>query len=94
VANNFIAVDQRTRLGGNAMAGAQNLRWAQDVLQALKIAMDNMIAASDYTVVETQFGLPAGKGQTFYNLIAGTITDLTVSTNVPQLLAWLATCRS
>jgi 7,8-dihydro-6-hydroxymethylpterin-pyrophosphokinase len=94
VANNFIAVDQRTRLGGNAMAGAQNLRWAQDVLQALKIAMDNMITGTDYSVVATQFGVDPLKAQTFYNLVAGTITDLTTSTNIPQLLAWLATCRS
>jgi hypothetical protein len=81
MANNFIAVDQTKRLGGNAMQAAQNLRWAQDQLSALKIAMDNMIAASDYSVVEAQFGLPANKGQTFYT--GGGLTWNPVETQGP-----------
>lgn len=94
MANNFIGVNLGVRLGGQLVAGSQNLRWSLDVLSALKTAMDNMINVSDYTTVEAQFGVPTGKGQILYNLVAGSITDMNASANVTQLLAFLATCRT
>lgn len=43
--------------------------------EKVKAAMDTMIDASDYTLLETKFGLGAGDGSTVYNLIAGLVAQ-------------------
>ena len=47
----------------------------------IKYLMDNMIAGSDYTQLETRFGLPTGQGQTVYNLVAGAWAQLGLNDN-------------
>lgn len=93
MANNFIGINLGTRLGSSLMSGSQNLNWSIDVLTSLKAAMDNMVAGADYSIVEAQFGIPAGKGQILYNLVAGAVADMNASANITQLLGFLAICR-
>jgi hypothetical protein len=47
--------------------------------------MDKMIDGTDYTAIETYYKLPAGTGQTVYNLVAGAVTDI-ASANLLQLV--------
>ena len=44
--------------------------------------------STDYTAVEAQYGLPAGKGQTAYNLVVGARSAIDVSA-VRQMIDWL-----
>lgn len=92
-ANNFIQVDITKRLGATGVNAITQLAYSRDTLALLKNDMDNQINGTDYSVVEAQFGLPTGKGQTFYNLVAGAVTDINASANVTQLIYWTGTAR-
>lgn len=88
MATTFIAINAGQRLGASARQAVDQLRQAKEALAKLKTIMDTQVDVADYSLVESQFGLQAGKGQTFYNLIAGANTDIGASSNVTQLLNW------
>jgi hypothetical protein len=92
MATTFISIDTTKRLGGQARGAVDQLQAAKQALAKLKAIMDTQIdlapSPADYSLVESQFGLQAGKGQTFYNLVAGVNSDVGASSNVTQLLNW------
>ncbi len=53
-----------------------NLRNARDRLNYAKAVMETCIDSGDYSLVEEIFGVPTGQGETFYNLLAGLVSDL------------------
>ncbi len=87
MATTFIQINTGMRLGSLDRQAIDQLRSAREALAKLKAIMDTQIDVSDYSLVESQHGLQTGKGQTFYNLIAGANTDLATS-NITQLLNW------
>src|SRR5262245_58562252 len=95
MAQNHIAINQAA--GAFAADLAQALRQivgAQERLTFLKAKMDQMIAGADYTMVESNFGLAAGKGQQVYNLVAGSLVAMNAGApandaNLQQLLSWV-----
>ena len=91
MANNFIGIDTTKRLGAVTYNTATQLADARDRLVQLKNDMDNMVDGADYSVIATQFGV--ANGQTLYNLVAGAASALTSSSDLTNLLNWLAVAR-
>jgi hypothetical protein len=88
MATTFIPINTGQRLGSQLRAAVDQLQLAKQALARLKATMDTQITGSDYSMVESQCGLQTGQGQTCYNLVAGTNSDLANSTNVSELISW------
>jgi hypothetical protein len=88
MATTFIPINTGQRLGQQLRSAVDQLQAAKQALTKLKAIMDTQVNGSDYSMVESQFGLQAGQGQTCYNLVSGAGGDLAGSTNVTELLAW------
>lgn len=86
---NYITVDRARQQGGELLSVIDNLRYYQDRLRQEKEKMDNMTDGADYTAIETQYGIAAGKGDEVYNLVAGATSELAADTNLAQLLDWI-----
>lgn len=93
MANNFIAISTTLPKGVAILNAATQLSVVRDQLTLIKAAMDNMTAAADFTLIESTFGIPTGKGQTVYNLIAGAVSTMAADTNIIDLTAWLGITR-
>lgn len=52
---------------------SRQLRDTIDLLDEVKTIMDHSNDGSVFTLIETFFGLPSGKGQTVYDLCNGTM---------------------
>jgi hypothetical protein len=80
-----ISINSTKRLGSE-LRQAVNYGTAFDQqLVKLKDVMETMIDGTDYSRLETEFGLATGKGETVYNLVVGAATDVS-GTNITQLL--------
>jgi hypothetical protein len=88
VATTFIPINTGQRLGQQLRNAVDQLQAAKQALAKLKAIMDTQVNGGDYSMVEAQFGLQAGQGQTLYNLVAGGNTDLGGSVNLTELLSW------
>lgn len=92
MANNFIDVDLSTneRLAYKLREVIDGFEKNADLLASLKDAMEQMTDGVTFTTIETQFGLPTGKGSSVYNLVVGSVAELAADTNLTQLRSWLA----
>lgn len=91
--NNYIQISVTPQLGRelfNIICQLANIRGR---LEQLKLDADNMTDGVSYTTIETAFGIPTGKGQSVYNLLAGTLSDLNASVNMANLLNWVGSFR-
>jgi hypothetical protein len=88
MATTYIPISTGQRLGSQLRNAIDQLQSAKQALAKLKAIMDTQVDASDYSLVESQFGLQTGQGQTCYNIVAGTNGDIAASTNVSELLSW------
>lgn len=60
-------------------------------LVKIKANMDNLTDGVSFTALESTYGIPTGKGQTVYNLVAGSVAELAADVNTMNLLSWIAT---
>jgi hypothetical protein len=81
----YIKVDISKRLGADLRQTVVYGGQFDERLHRLKDVMDTMIDGTDYSRLETEFGLAVGQGETVYNLVAGAATD-TAGANITQLL--------
>lgn len=88
MASNHIPIDTSKRLGIRLRRGIDVTREVLTLLAETKAVMEAQIDGGDYSAVEAQYGLPAGKGQTAYNLVAGARSAIDVSA-VRQMIDWL-----
>lgn len=92
MAANFITVDTTKRLGNQLRRLIDHQREALELMGKIKAVMEAALDTTpnpdDWSLVESQFGLPAGKGETAYNLVTGARTAVNVA-NVNQMLDWL-----
>lgn len=88
MASNHIPIDLSKRLGQRLRRCVDAARELLNLLAETKAVMEAQIDGADYAAVEAQFGLPANKGQTAYNLVAGARTAVNVS-QVNQMVDWL-----
>ena len=88
MATTFIPINTGQRLGAQLRSAIDQLQAARQTLAKLKAIMDTQVNGADYSMVEAQFGLQTGQGQTCYNLVAGAVTDAGNSTNITELLSW------
>ena len=88
MAINHVPIDTAKRLGGRLRRLADLTRDVLNLLTETKAVMEAQVDGADYTAIEAQYGLPSGKGQTTYNLVAGARTAIDV-TAVRQLVDWL-----
>jgi hypothetical protein len=86
---NYITVDAARKQGGELLTIIENLRYYQDRLRQEKEKMDNMTDGVTYAAIETQYGIPTGKGDEVYNLVSGASSELAADTNFAQLLDWI-----
>jgi hypothetical protein len=77
MATTYIPINTSVRLGASLRRAVDLLTTARDQLADLKAAMDTQVNGTDYSMVESQFGLQTGQGQTLYNLVAGVVSDQT-----------------
>jgi hypothetical protein len=89
MAINYITVDAARKQGGELLSIIDNLRYYQDRLRQEKEKMENMTDGITYTAIETQYGIPTGKGDEVYNLVTGATAELAADTNFVQLLDWI-----
>jgi len=88
MAANHIPVDQGKRLGQQLRRLIDMQREVLQLNEKLKDIMETQIDTADYTLVATEFGLPSGKGETVYNLVAGMYSAVNVSA-VNQAIDWM-----
>jgi hypothetical protein len=93
MANNYILINPTGLKHASSLLSVINeLAAARDKLALLKADADQMTDGATFTTVETAFGLPAGKGQQVYNLMAGAVAEMGQS-NLTQLITWLGATR-
>jgi hypothetical protein len=71
-----ISINSTKRLGSELRQTVNYGTSFEQQLDKLKDIMDTMIDGTDYSRLETDFGLTTGKGETVYNLVAGSLTAL------------------
>jgi hypothetical protein len=72
----YISIDSTKRLGSELRQTVNYGTSFEQQLDKLKDIMDTMIDGTDYSRLETDFGLATGKGETVYNLVTGSLTAL------------------
>lgn len=93
MANNYILINPTgLRHAQNLLGLINELAAIRDKLLLLKADADQMTDGATFGTVETAFGLPAGKGQQVYNLMAGAAAEMSQS-NLNQLITWLGATR-
>jgi hypothetical protein len=86
---NYITLDKGRQMGNDLLQVIDTLRLYQDKLRQHKEMMDNLTDGINYTAIENQYGVPTGKGDEVYNLVAGSVSELSADTNINQLLDWI-----
>lgn len=76
MATTYISTNTTKRLGADLRQAMHALKEVRSDVRELKAVMETMIDNGDYSLLETEFGLATGTGQTVYNLIAGSLTAL------------------
>lgn len=78
--------NDQTRLQNQLRVAIQQLAAAASSLESLSNVMAQMLnGGTDYTTIETYFGVPTGQGQTLHDVVGTASTDLQ-GTNVQGLL--------
>lgn len=80
MARDFIKVDRNTVTATHAqllLNFRETLRRAYELGIVVRDTMNHNQDGVNFADIETLFGLPAGKGQTVYNLVNGTIGSMT-----------------
>lgn len=92
MANNFIAVDCSVKRLANELQQSANMLAAfLQKFDRINEIMQNMNPGdNDYTVIEREFGLPAGKGGDVLYLVANAKAALDGAGTVQQFATWLA----
>lgn len=76
MARDFIKVDKTQAAAIKAQLLLNYVSTLQSAIEqgaAIKAIMDHNTDATVWTDIETLFGIPTGKGQTVYNLVAGSV---------------------
>lgn len=76
MATTWIATNTNMRLGADLRQAVHALKETRSDLRELKAVMETMIDGSDYSLLETQFGIPVGLGDDTYNLVSGAVGDM------------------
>jgi hypothetical protein len=87
MARDFIKVsrtDTNATQAGLLLSYVSALRSAYELGVKCKGVMDHNNDGTVWTDIEALFGLPAGKGQTVYNLINGSVGSMTGVFQVPD----------
>lgn len=92
MAINNITIDLSTqkRLAYKLREAVDGAEKTINLLTDLKDAMEQMTDGVSYTTIETEFGLPTGKGDEVYNLLVGAVAEINGDTSLLQLRSWLA----
>lgn len=89
MADNHITIDRNKATGNNMLATIEGLRDHIDRLRQHKEQLEQMTDAVSFGTIETQCGLPAGKGETFYNLVIGANGEVVADVSLNQLIDWV-----
>ncbi len=88
MATTYIVIETETRLAGELRQAVRNLVQAWQQFDHMKDVMDTQAASPDFTLIESQFGLPVGAGVVVYNLVAGVRQKLNAA-DVKAIMAQL-----
>jgi hypothetical protein len=72
----YINIDSTKRLGSDLRQAVNYGTSFEQQLDKLQDVMETMIDGTDYSRLETEFGLATGKGETVYNLVTGALAAL------------------
>lgn len=76
MATTYISTNTSKRLGADLRQAIHALKEVRSDFRELKGVMETMIDNGDYSLLETEFGLATGTGQTVYNLVAGSLSSM------------------
>lgn len=76
MATSFVPVDNSKALGNALLQLARQAREFGEQLAALQAIMAGMVDGTDYSVLEAQLGLPAGKGSDVNYMIGALKTGI------------------
>lgn len=88
MAKNFYIIDRSQRYGADVNQLATSLAQSVAKMQDLANVAANMNDGTDYTLVESQFGLQAGQGANLVFLLANTLAKLQDPV-IAQFIAYL-----
>ena len=87
----IVKTPSRPQLGSQTVSVANKLIELRQLVLALNMISGHCVNASDFSILETQFGLPAGTGANFATLLGNlntlfnTNTDVVGATRLAQL---------
>lgn len=79
MAADFIKIDRLNTaapFANELISVVSQLRQAQETLLQIQAKGFRMFADPDFSVFETLYGIPTGKGQTIFNLVNGSVMAL------------------
>ena len=85
MAINYITVNRSKTLANELYTLITATRNSHSKLKEIKDLMNSQTDGVDFSNIETQFGLPAGKGQIVYDLIVGNLAELNAATNFKRM---------
>lgn len=94
MANIYVKVNTNLRLGNELQKVGDMLAATQAHLLQIKNVMDNMTDGVDFTVIETNFGIPTGTGNGAYVTIAAAATAMTGSSAIQTTINALGSITS
>jgi hypothetical protein len=68
--------NDQQRLSAQLRGAISQLAAAASTLQTLSNVMSQMVSGSDYTTIETYFGVATGEGQTLHDVLGTASSDL------------------
>lgn len=94
MSNDFVRIDLDTNQGEPPRSlynSVKYLRQTREEVRKVRDWMLHSVSLSDYSVLETRFGLPVGTGSAIYTLVDGTlqVLDGTSSGYADELMARL-----
>lgn len=82
--NDFIAINPNAPQAQMLLMAIRTLRAAQDQLAQSLDKMTHLNNGTDFTPLETQFGVPSGKGQVVFDLCNGAMGSMKGTFQTPD----------
>lgn len=86
MADDFVPISRSAPKGSELLQTVEGLRSVLDRLRKIRTQAEHMWDTGVHTTLEAQFGLPAGAGPNFLNLLGAVLADIEDGP-VPELLA-------
>lgn len=91
--NIYIPINLTSQRGASLFNAAAQYYAAKASLALILADFQSMTDGTDFTTIESAFGIPAGKGQTINALVTNSLSEMNAATNSNALVNQLAVTR-